>query len=66
MKRAYGGIFVILTFCFAVFNSFEGIIFQYEQTIGNIISVWVYFLCTIFIYGIFKSTAKSGACLTGF
>lgn len=39
MKRAYGGIFVILTFCFAVFNSFEGIIFQYEQTIGNIISV---------------------------
>lgn len=59
-KKNYGGIFVILTFCFAVFNSFDGAMFHYEQTVGNIIGVWAYFLCTIFIYGILKSTAKSG------
>lgn len=50
IKKNYGGIFVILTFCFAVFNSFEGLIFHYEQSVGNIIGVWTYFLCTIFIY----------------
>ena len=33
MKRTYGGIFVILAFCLAVFYCFEGMIFQYEQTV---------------------------------
>ena len=60
MKRTYGGIFVILAFCLAVFYCFEGMIFQYEQTVGGIISIWIYFFTTIFIYAFFKSTAKSG------
>ena len=60
MKRTYGGIFVILAFCLAVFYCFEGMIFRYEQTVGGIISIWIYFFTTIFIYGFFKSTAKSG------
>ena len=60
MKRTYGGIFVILAFCLAVFYCFEGMIFQYEQTVGGIISIWIYFFTTIFLYAFFKSTAKSG------
>lgn len=60
MKKSYGGIFVILNFCFAVFYCFEGLMIRFDQTIGSIISIWIYFLCTVFIYGIFKSTAKSG------
>lgn len=60
MKKSYGGIFVILALCFSIFYCFEGLIADYNPTVGSIIGIWAYFLCTIFIYGLLKSTAKSG------
>lgn len=56
MKKTCGGIFVLLQIAVSVFYCFEGLIFSFEQPIGigSIISIWIYFLATITVYGLGK------------
>lgn len=59
MKKSCGGIFVLLQIAVSVFYCFEGLIFSFEQGLGGIISIWVYFLATITVYGLGKTVVKT-------
>lgn len=56
MKKSCGGIFVLLQVAVSVLYCFEGIILSLEQPIGigSIISIWIYFLATLTVYGLGK------------
>lgn len=54
MKKSCGGIFVLLQIAVSVFYCLEGLIFSFEHTVGSIIGICVYFLCTITVYGMGK------------
>ena len=59
MKKSCGGIFVLLQIAVSVFYCFEGLIFSFEHTVGSIIGICVYFLCTITVYGLGKSVVTT-------
>ena len=59
MKKSCGGIFVLLQIAVSVFYCFEGLIFSFQHTVGSIIGICVYFLCTITVYGLGKTVVKT-------
>lgn len=60
MKKTCGGIFVLLQLALALFCSFEGLIFSYEQTLSAVLSVWLYSICSVTLYAISKPVIRTG------
>ena len=60
MKKSCGGIFVLLQLTFALFCSFEGLIFSYEQTLTAVLSIWLYFICSVTVYAVSRPVIRTG------
>ena len=60
MQKFCGGIFVLLQLAFALFCSFEGLIFSYEQTLSAVLSVWLYSICSVTLYAVSRPVIRTG------
>ena len=60
VKIFYGGIFVFINFVLCAFFCCEHMIFPFEQTIGKVIGIWIFFICSITLYPILKLSVQSG------
>lgn len=59
IKIFYGGIFVLINLALCIFFCFEHLIFPFEQTVGKVIGIWIFFICSITLYPILKLSVQS-------
>lgn len=55
----YGGVFIVINFALCAFFCFEHLIFPFEQTVGKVIGIWIFFICSISLYPILKLSVQS-------